>query len=182
MLALSWAPTFCAEPGAAAANPKECARGESIGFIVHGLWPEATTGKSPEYCGTARPVARSVVDFVLRYMPSQSLIQHEWAAHGVCTGLNPQQYFGAIVEMRASVQIPVQFAAIDMPRRESPGQIEAQFASANSSFPMEAFRTSCTRGELQDERICFDKNRKPRACPASAGECTNPSVIVRPSL
>lgn len=182
VLALSWAPTFCADAGAAAANPKECARGQSIGFVVHGLWPEMTAGRSPEKCGKAQPVPKSVVNFVVRYMPSPGLIQHEWETHGVCTGLNPQGYFGAIMEMRSAVQIPVQFSSIDTPMRESPGQIEAQFAAANSTFPMEAFRTSCTRGELQEERICFDRNRKPQACPANAGRCADPSVTIRPPL
>src|ERR1700689_2963782 len=77
VLALSWAPAFCAQPGAASGNPKECAPGGGIGFIVHGLWPEAAAGKSPESCGTAKPVPKPVVDFVLRDMLSPGLIQHE---------------------------------------------------------------------------------------------------------
>src|SRR5579863_6208189 len=87
VLSLSWAPAFCAPSGAASANPEECAPGRGIGFIVHGLWPEAAAGRSPESCGTAKPVPKSVVDFVLRDMLSPGLIQHEWATHGVCSGL-----------------------------------------------------------------------------------------------
>src|ERR1700679_190250 len=33
-LSLSWAPEFCAQPGAAAGNREECATGEDIGFVV----------------------------------------------------------------------------------------------------------------------------------------------------
>jgi ribonuclease T2 len=187
VLSLSWAPAFCAQPGAAAGNPKECAPGRGIGFIVHGLWPQTAAGKSPESCGTAKPVPKAVVDYVLRDMLTPGLVQHEWATHGICTGLNPFDYFSSIVQARAAVQIPVQITSIritsnDNEIRESPGQIETQFAAANPSFPKTAFRTSCPLGTFQEERICFDKNLKPRACTASVGECSIPAVVIRPPL
>ena len=182
VLSLSWAPAFCAQPGEASANPKECAPGRGIGFIVHGLWPEAAAGRGPESCGIARPVPKAVVDFVLPDMLSSDLVQHEWRTHGICTGLNPFDYFSSIVQARAAVQIPVQITSIEDQIRESPGQIETQFASANPSFPAGAFRTSCPRGVFQEERVCFDKTLKPRACTASAGECAIPAVVIRPPL
>src|ERR1700722_8195261 len=76
LLSLSWAPEFCAQPGEAAKNPLECGTGK--GFVVHGLWPEANQGKSPESCGTAKTVPKSLVNDMLKYIPSASLIQHEW--------------------------------------------------------------------------------------------------------
>jgi ribonuclease T2 len=182
VLSLSWAPAFCAQPGAAAASPKECAPGRGIGFIVHGLWPESVAGKSPESCATAKPVPKSVVDFVLRDMLTPALVQHEWATHGICTGLSPFAYFSSIVEARAAVQIPVQITSVEDEIRESPGQIETQFSAANPSFPKTAFRTFCPRGEFQEERICFDKNLGPQACSASADACALPAVIIRPPL
>jgi ribonuclease T2 len=182
VLALSWAPGFCAQPGAAAGNPKECAPGGRVGFIVHGLWPEAAGGKNPESCANAKPVPKPVVDFVLREMLSTSLVQHEWATHGVCTGLNPFDYFSSIVQARAAVQIPVQITSIENEIRETPGQIETQFAGANPSFPKTAFRTFCPRGAFQEERICLDKNLKALACTASVGECALPAVIIRPPM
>lgn len=180
VLSLSWAPAFCAEPGEASRNPKECASGRGVGFVVHGLWPEAEAGRGPEFCATAKPVPKPVVDYVLRDMPAVSLIQHEWAAHGVCTGLSPFDYFSAIVQARSAVQIPVQITSIEDAARESPGQIETQFAMTNPSFPKTAFRTHCPRGVFQEERICFDKNLQPRACSSTAGECEKPAVFIRP--
>jgi len=60
-------------------------------------------------------------------------------------------------------------------------EIEAAFASANPRFPKEAFRVSCYMdGELQEVRICFDKDLSPRACTASAGECGAGSVEILP--
>ncbi len=150
------------------------------GFTVLGLWPEAEAGKSPESCGTAKPAPKAVVSFALMDIPSPSLIQHEWATHGTCTGLSPFDYFSNLVQARASVQIPVQITSLEEQIRESPGQIETQFAMANPSFPAGAFRTSCPGGEFREERICFDKRLKPQACTASAGECTVPAVLIRP--
>lgn len=182
VLSLSWAPEFCSQADGAVRNPEECAPGHMTGFIVHGLWPQTNGGRGPESCGRASRVPKRVIEYVIRYMPSPGLIQHEWATHGVCTGLTPAEYFGAIVETRAAVQIPVQFASIDQEVREGPRQIETQFATANPSFPGGAFRTSCVRGELQEVRVCFDKNRKPQACTASAGECSVPAVKIRPTF
>ena len=182
VLSLSWAPGFCAQPGAAAGNPKECAPGGRVGFIVHGLWPEAAAGKSPESCGPAKKVPKVVVDLVLPDMLTSGLIQHEWDTHGVCTGLSPFDYFSSIVQARAAVQIPVQITSIEDQVRESPGQIETQFAAANPSFPGTAFRTFCPRGTFQEERVCFDKALMPQACTDSVGECLDPAVIIRPPL
>jgi ribonuclease T2 len=180
VLSLSWAPGFCAQPGNASGNPKECAPGTRVGFIVHGLWPEADTGQSPETCAKAAKVPKAVVDLVLTDMLSPTLIQHEWATHGTCTGESPFDYFSSIVQARSEVQIPVQITSIEDQIKESPGQIEMQFGAANSSFPATAFRTSCPMGNFQEERICFDKTLKPQACTASVGECITPAVVILP--
>ncbi len=84
-----------------------------MGFAVHGLWPEAAQGKSPESCGPAGRVAKNVVRLALLYMPSANLIQHEWAAHGTCTGLSAADYFFDVIQARTAVQIPVQMTSIE---------------------------------------------------------------------
>ncbi len=180
VLSLSWAPQFCAGPGVAAANQKECASGQKIGFVVHGLWPEASQGQSPESCAPAKSVPRAVINFILPYMPSQSLIQHEWATHGTCTGLTPSQYFSNVLQARSDVQIPVQFVALEETTLESPGLVESQFAESNPAFPDGSIRTACRGGALTEVRICFDKNLKPRTCAATAGECTSQQRSIRP--
>jgi ribonuclease T2 len=181
VLALSWAPEFCARPGVAAGNRAECASGKNIGFVVHGLWPESNRGKSPESCGPPKTVAKPVVDFILPYMPNRSLIQHEWATHGTCSGLKPADYFADILQTRSAVQFPVQFTALEESTMESPGLIETQFAESNPSFPEGAFRAICGSATLTEVRVCFDKSLKPQACAASAGQCTDSSIAIRPA-
>jgi ribonuclease T2 len=180
VLSLSWAPEFCAQPGAAAGSPAECASGKNIGFVVHGLWPEANQGKNPESCGPAKSVAKSVINFILPYMPSPVLIQHEWATHGTCTGLTPADYFASVLQARSSVQLPVQFTALQETTMESPGLIETQFAESNPAFPGGAFRVACRNGALTEVRVCFNKELKPQVCAASLEECTASSIAIVP--
>lgn len=182
VLSLSWAPAFCAEGDAAARNPQECARGRGIGFIVHGLWLENEGSRGPESCGTGKSVPGAVVKFALPYMLSPGLIRHEWATHGTCSGRNVYGYFTDLVQARTAVQIPVQLTSIENQVTESPGQIERQFADANPSFPREAFRTYCSGRTFREERVCFDKNLKPRACSAAVEECRSGALAIRPPL
>lgn len=182
VLSLSWAPAFCSQPGSANRNPEECSAGRNIGFITHGLWPENAGGRGPESCGTAKPVPKAVIKLILPSMYSTSLIQHEWATHGLCTGLNPFAYFSNVLQARAAVQFPIQITSIEDRITEGPQLIERQFADANPSFPKGAFRTSCSNRMFQEERVCFDKKLKPRECSVSVGECRSPAIVIRPPL
>jgi ribonuclease T2 len=179
LLSLSWAPDFCAQPGKGS-DPAECGTGKKIGFVVHGLWPQGDTGRGPENCGPASSVPVGVAQTMLAYIPTQSLIQHEWTTHGTCSGLSVEDYFAAVRKVRDSVTIPDELKAPAQTQTLSPGAIEQAFAAANPSFPTAAFRTSCTSGELQEARICFSKDLAPQACTPSAGECNSGTMKVLP--
>ncbi len=180
VLSLSWAPEFCAQPGEAGANPRECASGQRTGFVVHGLWPEASQGASPESCGPPKTVSKGLVNELLPYIPSPGLIQHEWAFHGTCTGLSQDTYFTKVLQARSAVQLPVQITSITGPETETPNQIETQFEGSNPAFPHGAFHTACRASAFTEIRACFDKGLKGRPCTASAGECTSAMLTIRP--
>jgi len=178
LLTLSWAPDFCAIP----TNPKspaECGKGRNVGFVVHGLWPQLDQGRLPQRCG-GNPVSSDLVVVMLNYIPTEGLIQHEWSCHGTQSGLNQADYFAAMRKARDSVKIPPEFASLNRSVKWSPAEIEAKFEAANPGFPKGAFRTSCTKGSLQEARICFSKDLTPQACTASAGECNMQSMTVLP--
>jgi ribonuclease T2 len=179
LLALSYVPDFCARPGDT--DARECGAGRRLGFVVHGLWPEGESARGPEFCGSASPVSQGIVQAMLRYMPTESLIQHEWASHGTCSGLSAGDYFGLMRRARDSVHLP---AELNQPSRElqlSPPELEAKLAAANPSFPKDAFRTACYRdGELEEVRVCMSKNLSARACGSSAGECGAARVRMLP--
>lgn len=169
LLTLSWAPDFCAQSNSK--NSAECGSGKKIGFVVHGLWPQGENGRGPENCGGS-PVAQSIVQTMLNYIPTSSLVQHEWKAHGTCSGLSAADYFSNVRKARDSVTIPDEFKAPAQALNLAPADIESAFAAANPAFAKGAIRTSCTGGALQEVRICFTKDLSARACTASAGECT----------
>jgi ribonuclease T2 len=179
ILSLSWAPEFCADASQAAANPGECRSSKPRNFVVHGLWPEAEHGPSPESCGKAKNVARGLVNDLLPYMPSKALINREWATHGTCTGLSQTEYFTRLMLAHSAVQPPVQVTSISQTEKDEVFRIEAEFAGANPSFPEGAFRVACRNHALTEVRVCFDKELKGRACPASAGECKDGTITIR---
>ena len=179
LLALSWAPDFCAQ-AKGYKDPAECGAGRKLGFVVHGLWPQAESGRGPENCGAARPVAASLVQTMLNYIPTASLIQHEWKTHGTCSGASAAEYFAAVRKARDAVKIPAEFQAAAQVMQLTPGEIEGAFQKANPQFPKAAFRTSCSGGALQEVRVCFGRDLTPRACSGSAGECRAGAMSVLP--
>jgi ribonuclease T2 len=180
LLVLSYAPDFCSQPQGNK-DPRECGAGRHVGFIVHGLWPQGETTRGPENCGPASSVSQTIVQATLNYIPTESLIQHEWTAHGTCSGLSADDYFAALRKARDSVTLPDDLNQPSQMLQLSPAQVESKVAAANPTFPATAFRTSCYQdGELQEVRACLNKDLSPRECGQSAGECTAASVTLLP--
>jgi len=179
LLVLSYAPDFC-DQRTGDKDPRECGAWRDVGFVVHGLWPQGETSRGPENCGSASPVGQSIIDAMLHYFPTESLIQHEWKAHGSCSGLSVDDYFAAVKKARDFVTIPDALTPSSQ-QSLSPTDIESNLASANPGFPTGAFRVSCYPDkELQEVRICLNKDLTPRACGSSAGQCSLPKIVLLP--
>ncbi len=179
LLSLSFAPDFCAQKGGTK-DIRECGTGRHIGFVVHGLWPQSDTGEGPQKCGPSSPVSSTIIAAMLSYIPTESLIQHEWATHGTCSGLSVADYFALVRKARDSVTIPADLGQPAAPLQLSQDDIESKMATANPSFPKDAFRLSCyPTNELQELRVCFNKDLSARACTASAQHCTANTVTLR---
>jgi len=179
LLSLSYAPDFCAQT-TGDRDPRECGAGRRIGFVVHGLWPQREGGRGPEDCGSARPVSEDIIRMTLAYIPSESLIQHEWTTHGTCTGLSSADYFAFVRRARDSVKIPDDLKAPERQLQLGSSEVEAKFAGANPNFPKGAFRVSCYRdAELQEVRISLNKDLSPRVYGSGGGSCAR-TVLMRP--
>jgi ribonuclease T2 len=179
LLSLSYAPDFCAQP-TGNKDARECGSGRRIGFVVHGLWPQVEGNRGPENCGSASPVSGDVVRATLPYIPTESLIQHEWATHGTCTGMSAANYFALVRRARDMVKIPNELVAPGTQLRMGSSEVEAKFAAANPNFPRGAFRVSCYRdAELQEVRIALNKDLSPRMYGSGGGSC-GPTLQVRP--
>ena len=178
LLSLSYAPDFCDQSGSQ--DPKECGKGRKVGYVVHGLWPQSNGGRGPENCGGS-PVSQGIVQLMLNYMPTASLIQHEWQTHGTCSGLTADAYFAQVRQAKDNLKIPATLAQPASALTSNAGAIESQFAKANPSYPNGTFRTSCYgNGELQEVRVCLTKTVAAMACPASVQDCGNPSIQILP--
>ncbi|HEY4899936.1 MAG TPA: ribonuclease T2 [Terriglobales bacterium] len=178
LLTLSWAPEFCAT-NSAGRNSAECDPKKHMGLVVHGLWPQYDNGKWPESCSTTPPVASATVDHMMPIMPGQSLIQHEWAKHGTCSGLSTQDYFAAIEKLYTGLQVPDNFKKPSHSVQTNASSIEKEFATANNA-PAGAFRVSCPQNEFSAVEICLSKDLKYQECPSTLKECHAPKIKVRP--
>jgi ribonuclease T2 len=178
LFTLSWAPEFCAT-NSAGRSSAECDPKKHMGLVVHGLWPQDNDGKWPESCSTTPPVASATVDHMMPIMPGLSLIQHEWAKHGTCSGLSPQDYFAAIEKLYTGLKVPNDFKTPPGSAQASPSGIEKEFASANNA-PAEAFRVSCPQNEFSAVEICLSKDLQYQVCPSTLKECRANKIQVRP--
>lgn len=160
LLALSWSPTWCkTHPD----ETEQCGR-KGYGFIVHGLWPQYENGGGPQRCATDLRVDRKTADAALAFMPSRRLINHEWGAHGSCSGLTPAQYFALADRAFAALQTPSELKA---PRRDltmTSAQLRDAFKRANPGLEDNMMKFNCSRGDLVEVRVCLDRDLAPRTC------------------
>lgn len=178
LLTLSWAPQFCAS-NASARTSDECNPNKHMGLVVHGLWPQYNNGKWPQDCASSPPVASATVTHMLPIMPGSSLIQHEWAKHGTCSGLSVDDYFAAIEKLYNELQVPDDFKQPSSSSMANPSGIEQKFAAANNA-PATAFRVSCPQNKFSAVEICLSKDLKYKACPNTVKDCRAHQVSVLP--
>jgi len=169
LLTLSWAPEFCAT------NPQskssaECDPKKHMGLVVHGLWPQYDNGKWPQDCASTPPVSSATVNHMMPIMPGSSLIQHEWAKHGTCSGLTVDQYFAAIEKLYNGLKVPDEFKKPSSSANTVPSDIEQKFAGANQASA-DAFRVSCPQNEFSAVEICLTKDFQYQACPNTVKDC-----------
>ncbi|MDE3162526.1 MAG: ribonuclease T [Acidobacteriota bacterium] len=157
LLNLSWSPEFChSHPDAA-----ECA--EHARFVLHGLWPERMDGTYPENCSTA-PGPANPAQYADVY-PEAGLLEHEWRAHGTCSGLSADAFFTAARTAYESVKIPAALATLTQQTMMPPDAIAGAFAAANPGFALGSVVVSCGHNYLTAVEVCVDKTLKPMACP-----------------
>ena len=131
LLALSWAPNFCATH---TGNATECGTGRDVAFVVHGLWPQNEQGRLDQPCQHTAPVAEEFVRYALNFYPSAGLVQHEWQCHGIYSGLSARDYFHTVGQAYQSLHIPASIADISQDtrkirRRSRPAVREGQLCS-----------------------------------------------------
>jgi len=156
LLNLSWSPEFChSHPDAV-----ECSQHAT--FVLHGLWPQNTTGGYPENCSNA-PGPVDPAQYTDIY-PDQGLLEHEWKTHGTCSSLAPDAFFQLARQAVHSVKIPNQLASINQQLSLPPDDIRSLFTQANPSIPASSLAISCGNNYLTAVEVCFSKSLQPIDC------------------
>ena len=160
VMALSWSPTYCQTH----ADEQEQCGHKGYGFVLHGLWPQYEGGGGPQRCPTTAEPDRRTVGAALAFMPSKRLVNHEWRAHGACTGLDPAAYFALADRAFATLKVP---SELNAPRRtlqmDAP-TLRGTLERANPGLRDDMLSLHCSDGELVEVRVCLDKDLAPRRC------------------
>jgi ribonuclease T2 len=162
LMSLSWSPSFCAtHPG----ETEQCGT-HGFGFVLHGLWPQYRNGSWPQQCSSDAHVDEATIARTLAFMPSRHLIEHEWATHGTCTGLDPRAYFDLADHAFASVIVPEALRAPRTPPQLSAGDLVDAFVAANPGLSRDMISVECHDGaELTEVHVCLSRDDlAPQAC------------------
>lgn len=160
VMSLSWSPTYCRTHP----DERDQCGDKGYGFILHGLWPQYEGGGGPQRCDSDDAPDRKTVAGALAFMPSKRLINHEWRAHGACTGLAPQQYFGLADRAFAVVHVPPELRAPASDLAMSGDDLRAALRRANPGLRDDMMNLHCSQGQLAEVRFCLDKDLGLRAC------------------
>jgi ribonuclease T2 len=164
-LAVSWSPEFCHKDR----TSMQCSgRNGRFGFVLHGLWPEARFGPSPQWCSmTPRPSP----ELILRNLcmtPAPWLLEHEWAKHGSCMTKTPNAYYRTAAILWRSLRWP---DADRLSRHEglTVGDLREAFVLANPAWRREQVGVVLSRtGWLREVRLCYGRDFMPQRCPRGA--------------
>ncbi|MFS0849102.1 ribonuclease T [Novosphingobium panipatense] len=162
-LAASWSPNYCQTSGDT--RSMQCNRDNGrFGFILHGLWPEAKRGPSPQWCATRPLPSPQQLREHLCMTPSATLLAREWAKHGSCMVASPQKYFRISAILWRSIRWP---DADRLSRKKglTVADLRDEFVAANPGWPRGAIGVQLSRtGWLREVRLCYGKDFRPRTC------------------
>ncbi|MEI6558626.1 MAG: ribonuclease T2 [Rhodospirillaceae bacterium] len=179
VLSLSWSPEYCAGTGDRTQAP-QCTAGRPFAFVLHGLWPQYGAGGWPQFCLRPAPaVPEPIIEKMLPIQPDRGLIQHEWARHGTCSGLDVARYFEASAAAFAGVAIPDRYQAPDHDLTTSVADLVAAFTAANPGLKAGDLSVHCKNQYLAELRLCLGRDLKPARCGADLRNQCGQSVVLR---
>ncbi|MGE0774095.1 MAG: ribonuclease T [Sphingomonadaceae bacterium] len=164
-LALSWSPEYCRFREKSGRDDFQCSRPTNrFGFVLHGLWPDGTGGRWPQYCRKSGPLPPPVVRATLCTMPSVDLQQHQWAKHGTCAFRDPGAYFWASRKLFSAVRYP-DMSALSRSEALTVADFAAAFVARNPGIGANMIRVDVNRrGGLEEVMLCLDTHFRPSEC------------------
>lgn len=166
LLAVTWMPETC-RTGGDGQGDLACGGENRFGWTLHGLWPNADGRPYPRFCRPATRVSEATIRANLCRTPSVDLVQHEWAAHGVCGWDTPEAYFAQAAVLYDNLKRPDPTALTSQGARgPTAGQLRDAFVVANPGLPRDSIYVAVASGNrLREVRLCHDLTFKPAACP-----------------
>ncbi len=145
---------------------EQCSGARPYAFVLHGLWPQYERKGWPEMCnnGSQPWVPGETIDRMMDIMPSRRLVIQEYKKHGVCSGLDPRQYFDAARQAYRSIRIPEEYQDLSQPLTVSPEDVKKAFLDINKQLTPDMLQVACSRNLLREVRICLTKDLTPRPC------------------
>lgn len=168
VLALSWSPQFCKTRGRDSKFSSQCDAETPFGFILHGLWPDAEGQSEPRWCRKVPLLSKALIRQNFCSTPSPQLQQREWAKHGSCITRDPAVYFANANRLFTGIKAP-DMNGLSRAPLDVRGFVAA-FVAANPGLPADAIRIDLSEiGWLEEVRICYGTDYRPRACPRDIG-------------
>ena len=163
VMALSWSPSWCALEGDARQSP-QCDASEDHGWILHGLWPQYENGW-PANCRTRfRAPSRSQTGDMADIMGTSGLAWHQWNKHGVCSGLDSQDYYALSRLAYGKITRPEVFRRLDRSVTLPAAVVEQAFLEANPDLQADQITITCKQDYIQEARICLTRDLEYRDC------------------
>lgn len=168
VLAMTWSPQFCKTRDDDGRFESQCGARPPFGFIIHGLWPDAQGQSEPRWCRRVQPLPKELIRQTYCAMPAPQLMQREWAKHGSCITTDPARYFGTARNLFAAISIPDMNALSR--RGGTVGDLKAAFVAVNPALKPDMFKINLSDlGWLEDVRVCYGRDYRPRPCPRDIG-------------
>ncbi len=172
LLAMSWSPDYCLTH---TSDTQQC--GRKFGFIIHGLWPENLSGANPSNCASQQSLTQQAIDIALPFMPSKSLINHEWTTHGVCAGTSATTYFSNAVNAFKAINLPSYLANPQTDTSHSLSALRSDF-SQSSGLANNQFAVVCDGNRLKEIRVCLSKQFGAQACGTGVSDTCPANITV----
>ena len=148
ILALSWMNSYCKTH-----KSYECKNRSEFSynnFTIHGLWPKKMN------CSNKRlDLNKKFLKELQIYMPSKSLIKHEWRKHGTCFSSNPKEYFKTAIRLTQEFDESLvnQFFAKNQGKKVTLDEVRYIFARAFGKKNVRKFQLVCDRGYITEIRL-----------------------------
>lgn len=163
VMSLSWSANWCAYEGDARNSP-QCDPAEDFGWILHGLWPQYENGY-PQDCRTSfRPPSRGQTGDMADIMGTSGLAWHQWNKHGVCSGLDSEDFYALSRLAYGKVTRPDVFRRLTDPITLPATLIEDAFIQANPTLAPDQITITCRAEYIQEARICLTRDLEFRDC------------------